>query len=78
MQHSCNCSHRGVRIGAARPPAASPLLPCPLVGLLQRLLGGLKYDVLEALVYMGPLTSTFLAAGSWAFEWRSGLSTHVR
>lgn len=36
-----------------------------------------KYNVMEALVYLGPFTFGALAAGAYAFEWE-GLRTQAR
>lgn len=36
-----------------------------------------KYNVMEALVYLGPFTCGALAAGAYAFEW-DGLRSQVR
>jgi len=36
-----------------------------------------RYNVMEALVYLGPFTTAFLAAGAFAFEWDQGLATTV-
>lgn len=46
--------------------------------LSERLLGRGRFDVFNALIYMGPITFTFLSIGSYAFEWRQGLATEVR
>lgn len=36
-----------------------------------------RYNVMEALVYLGPFTTAFLTAGAFAFEWDQGLATTV-
>jgi hypothetical protein len=36
-----------------------------------------RYNVMEALVYLGPLTFAILAGGAYCFEWDQGLSTVV-
>lgn len=36
-----------------------------------------KYNVMEALVYLGPFTLAFLGGGAYLFEWDQGLSTEV-
>lgn len=46
--------------------------------LSERLLGRGRFDVFNALIYMGPITFAFLSIGSYAFEWNQGLSTQVR
>jgi hypothetical protein len=50
------------------------------VVLTEKLLGqaGTKYNVMEALLYLGPITLLFLATGAYLFEWNQGLSTVVR
>ncbi|KAI3438776.1 hypothetical protein D9Q98_001193 [Chlorella vulgaris] len=47
------------------------------VVLTEKLLGqaGTKYNVMEALLYLGPITLLFLATGAYLFEWNQGLST---
>jgi drug/metabolite transporter (DMT)-like permease len=45
------------------------------VVMTEKLLGQSRYNVMEALVYLGPFTTAFLAAGAFAFEWDQGLST---
>lgn len=45
------------------------LLCCPILQA--------RYNVMEALVYLGPFTTAFLAAGAFAFEWDQGLATTV-
>jgi hypothetical protein len=56
--------------------------PSPPVSCVEPSLVGLaaqaKYNVMEALVYLGPFTFAFLAAGAYVFEWHNGLSTTVR
>eukprot|EP00887_Chlorella_sp_A99_P000728 scaffold5.g728.t1 len=47
------------------------------VVLVEGVLGGRTYNPMEALVYIGPPTFAFLAAGSYLFEWRHDLSTQV-
>jgi drug/metabolite transporter (DMT)-like permease len=47
------------------------------VVMTEKLLGQSRYNVMEALVYLGPFTTAFLAAGAFAFEWDQGLSTTV-
>lgn len=45
------------------------------VVMTEKLLGQARYNVMEALVYLGPFTTAFLAAGAFAFEWDQGLAT---
>lgn len=54
--------------------AASVFFEGIRVVMTEKLLGQAKYNVMEALVYLGPFTFGALAAGAYAFEWE-GLRT---
>ncbi|KAL4425525.1 hypothetical protein ABPG75_009541 [Micractinium tetrahymenae] len=54
--------------------AASVLFEGIRVVMTEKLLGQAKYNVMEALVYLGPFTFGALALGAFVFEWE-GLST---
>ena len=70
-------------LAAAAPPtqawtAALSSLPCPAALYCPLYcLPQARYNVMEALVYLGPLTFAFLATGAYCFEWDQGLSTVV-
>ncbi|KAL4426658.1 hypothetical protein ABPG77_004714 [Micractinium sp. CCAP 211/92] len=54
--------------------AASVVFEGIRVVMTEKLLGQAKYNVMEALVYLGPFTFGILAAGAYVFEWE-GLCT---